>query len=290
MKKSQSDKQWDGKSRGGAFGYRFFVFLIRVFGIQSAYIFLTFVAIHFIPFAPKATYAIWQYNRKIQKYGVLQSIWKLFIHYYIFGQTIIDRVAINNGLVGKYHFEFENYDKFLKVLDSGSAVIISAHIGCWGIGTTHYGDYAKDMNVVMYDAEYEKIKTTLESQDSAYKVIPVNEGGIESLLRIKAALDAKQYVCFQGDRYVSKLSTTKQRFMQYDALFPIGPTLLASKFKQVTVIYFAMRERGKKYRFKFLVIDKPSTQQELMDAYITELEKTLKQYPQQWFNFYNFWA
>lgn len=33
-------------------------------------------------------------------------------------------------------------------------------------------------------------------------MIAVNEGGIESILRIKEVLDRKEYVCFQGDRFV----------------------------------------------------------------------------------------
>ncbi len=290
MKQPPNNKQWNGKSRGGAFGHKFFVVLIRVFGLRAAYTFLIFVVPHFVLFAPKATAAVWQYNRNILHYGIFKSFCKLFQHYYIFGQTIIDKVAINNGLIDRFHFEFENYDNFLRVLDNGATTILSAHIGCWGIGANYYGDYEQRMNIVMYSAEYDKIKAVLESQTIQYKVIPVNDGGIESLLKIKQALDNNEYVCFQGDRYVDASSANKQTFMQHEALFPTGPTLIASKFKTPVVIYFAMRERGRKYRFKFHIIDQPMTKEELMNIYISTLEKTIKQYPQQWFNFYKFWS
>ena len=59
MKKREHKKDWDARSRGGAFGHRFFVFLIRKTGIRFAYLFLALVVVYFIPFAPKATRAIW---------------------------------------------------------------------------------------------------------------------------------------------------------------------------------------------------------------------------------------
>lgn len=109
-------KQWSGRSRGGGFGYNFFILLMKVAGIRSAYAFLSLVVVYFIPFAPRATRAVWFYNRRILGYGRLHSAVKLYAHYYALGQTIIDRVAIGSGMERKYKFEFENYDAFLRVL------------------------------------------------------------------------------------------------------------------------------------------------------------------------------
>ena len=46
---------WKGKTRGGTFGYLFFIYLIKYLGITAAYLFLSLVVLYFIPFAPKAT-------------------------------------------------------------------------------------------------------------------------------------------------------------------------------------------------------------------------------------------
>ena len=45
---------WKGKTRGGTFGYMFFIYMIRCLGITAAYGFLALVVLYFIPFAPKA--------------------------------------------------------------------------------------------------------------------------------------------------------------------------------------------------------------------------------------------
>lgn len=288
-------KQWSGRSRGGGFGYNFFIFLMRVSGIRGAYAFLSLVVVYFIPFAPRATRAVWFYNRRILGYGRLRAAVKLYAHYYALGQTIIDRVAIGSGMERKYKFEFENYDAFLRVLDGGrGAVIIGAHVGCWGTGAGFFGDYARRMHLVMYDAELRQIKNVMDKhcKQEGYKVIAVNEGGIESILRIKEVLDRKEYVCFQGDRFVEGSPTVTVPFMGHEAPFPAGPFAVAGKFRAPVVFYYAMRERGRRYRFIFDIPDGDGcgTKEAILGSYVRSLEAVVRRYPQQWFNFYRFWS
>ncbi len=288
--KNSEKREWNGKSRGGSWGHKFFVTIIRTFGVRSAYVFLALVAIYFIPFAPKATVAIWRYNRRILGYGALKSALYIYIHYFTFGQTIIDKIAINSGLQDSYKFEYDNYDEFLKILNRGETIIIGAHVGSWEVGSQFFGDYAQRLNIVMYDTEYEKIKEVIQREEISYKIIPINEGSIESLIRIKQALAAGEYVCMQGDRYLEKSGAMKVTFMGREALFASGPTLMASKFATPVVFYFAMRERGMKYRFIFKAVEGGLSQTELMNIYLEEFESVVKRYPQQWFNFYDVWS
>lgn len=94
---------WKGKTRGGTFGYMFFIYMIRCLGITAAYGFLALVVLYFIPFAPKATGNTWSYARNRLKYGRLKSVALLLKNYYRLGQILIDKVAIGNGMTGKYH-------------------------------------------------------------------------------------------------------------------------------------------------------------------------------------------
>ena len=70
--------EWNGKTRGGSFGYGFFIFLIKHLGLNAAYAFLFVVVPYFVPFAPKATAASWKYWRKIHNKSVLCTIGKIF--------------------------------------------------------------------------------------------------------------------------------------------------------------------------------------------------------------------
>jgi predicted LPLAT superfamily acyltransferase len=287
--------EWSGKSKGNALGYSIFIFIIKRLGIAFSYFFLVFVATHFVLFARKETQAIVFYSRKILKKGRFNTFLFLFKNFYTFGQTIIDKIAIRGGLSEKYKFEFNNYKEFLSVLDSQQGVImLGAHIGCWEVGAPFFDDYAKKINVVMYDGEYQNIKHIIEENNGegdSFHVIPIKEDDFSHVFKIKDALDANEYVCFQGDRYMGEKNVLETTFMGQEAKFPLGPFLLASKFNVPVVSYFAMRERNKTYRFNFIIHPNKGKQrpEEILNEYVKNLEDIVKRYPEQWFNYYKFW-
>ena len=289
---------WKGKTRGGTFGYLFFIYLIRYLGVNAAYAFLSLVVLYFIPFAPKATKSIWFYARNILKYGRFQSVGLLWRNYYRLGQILIDKVAVGNGMADKFSFKFNQYQEFLNVLNGDQGVVmIGAHIGNWEIGTPFFDKYGKNINIVMYDAEHQKIKEVLSKNgiEKEYKIIPVNEDNLTHVFKITEALDKKEYVCFQGDRFLNKEKLLTIPFMGKMASFPAGPFLLASRMKVPVVFYFAMREPGKTYRFHFILAEKvvrtveKKPEQALLEQYVQALENCLTRYPEQWFNYYPFW-
>lgn len=290
---------WKGKTRGGTFGYLFFIYMIKYLGITAAYGFLSLVVLYFIPFAPKATKSTWFYARHILKYNRLRSLGLLCRNYYRLGQILIDKVAIGNGKIKQYLFEFEHYPEFLDLLNSEQGVImIGAHVGNWEIGAPFFDEYGKKINIVMYDAEHRKIKEVLEKsgKDKEYKVIPVNEDNLTHVFRITEALNQKEYVCFQGDRYLNKEKLLTCPLLGKEASFPAGPFLLASRMKVPVVFYFAMREPKRSYRFHFIVAEpvtrtkEKKAEQALLEQYTLALEQIMKRYPEQWFNYYSFWA
>lgn len=296
----QSKRQsWTGKTRGGSFGYSFFIWLIRSLGPKAAYAFLCLIIPYFIPFAPKATKANWIYARNILSYGLLKSCAFLFINYYRLGQTLIDKIAISVGKKELYHFEFgSEYDEFIKLLQSNEPVIlVGAHLGSWEMGAPFFDEYGKKMHVVLYDAEYQRIKELLAQNGKKpdYQVIPVNKDSLAHVFAIQAALNNNEYVCLQGDRFTDGAKTSVAKLMGKPADFPAGPFILASKFKVATVFYFATREKGMSYRFHFqkaTPVDRTQNEkpeQQILKQYTQALEEILGRYPEQWFNYYPFW-
>lgn len=298
---NSSDKEWSGKTRGGSFGYRFFIFLIDRLGVRFAYFFLAFVVIYFIPFAPKATAASWWYARNILQKNRIHSSIFLFANYYRFGQTLIDKVAVSAGKRDRYEFAFdESYPHFLELLNKESgAIMVSAHVGNWEIGAPFFDKYGKKMHIAMLDAEYQKIKEMLEqhSEGRNYNLLPLHEtDGLLNILRSKEVLDRHEYICFQGDRFLENTVTAEIDFMGRKARFPIGPFLLASRLQVPVIFYFSMREPGMKYKFYFRIAEavdknadeKPETL--LLKQYVKALEEIVQHYPSQWFNYYRFWG
>lgn len=297
---NNNGKEWSGKTRGGSFGYHFFIFLIDRLGVRFAYVFLAFVVIYFIPFAPKATAASWWFARNILKKSPLCSFVFLFVNYYRFGQTLIDKVAVSAGKKESYQFVFsESYPLFLEMLNQErGAIMVSAHVGNWEIGTPFFDKYGKKMHVAMLDAEYRKIKEMLEqhSESRNYNVLPLDEtDGLSNILRAKAILDRHEYICFQGDRFLENTQTAEVEFLGRPARFPIGPFLLSSRLQVPVIFYFSMREKGMKYKFHFRIANPvnkesgPKPENQLLEQYVQTLEDMVRRYPHQWFNYYRFW-
>lgn len=291
----RAKKQWNGKSRGGRFGYQFFVYVIRLLGVRCAYCFLAFIVIYFIPFAPKATKAIWRYNRQRRNLGVFASIKELYCHYYVFGQTLVDKIAMKAGLKQCYRYKFDNYEQFLDILNSGQGVVmIGAHIGCWEAGEGFFGNYGKRINIVMLDVEHHKIKDVLEknaNEANNYNIIALNQDIIDAILQMKIALNKGEYICFNGDRYMGIDNTIAIDFLGAKALFPNGLFNIAVKCRVPVVFYYSMRESDLTYRFVFEIpeVEKKMSSVKLLEQYAKSLEKIITKYPRQWFNFYDFW-
>lgn len=290
-----SKKQWDGKSRGGRFGYQFFISIIRLIGVRFAYCFLALIVLYFILFAPKATKSIWRYNRQIRKLNITKSIIEIYLHFFTFGQTLIDKIALQSGQREKYHFVFDNYQRFLEIINTTHGVVmIGAHVGCWEAGAGFFGKYGKKINIVMLDAEHKKIKEALNhnAQESKnFKIIALNQDPFSAMVAIKVALNNGEYVCFNGDRFIDEKTSEYQMFMGKEAALPKGPFAIATKCNVPVVFYYSMREKHRTYRFVFeeATAYGRGKQKELTEQYITSLERVIAKYPRQWFNFYDFW-
>ena len=292
-------RKWEGKSRGGSFGYLFFIRLLRTFGLGAAYAFLGLVVLYFIPFAPSQTASSWKYARRILGMSRFRSAAFLVRSYYAFGKSLIDKIATGSGMTDEFSFEFENHDLILGPVKAGCGCIaIGAHVGSWQMGTPFFGQYGSRINVVMYDSEHEKVKKVLENhvQTDRFKIIPVNGEGLDHVFAISEALGKGETVCFQGDRYMDGSRHLTAGFMGHDAKFPLGPFLLASKMKVPVVFYFAMREKGRKYRFMFFSPEmfpcsgtEKNGAERILASYAAALESVVKKYPEQWFNYYDFW-
>lgn len=292
-----SKKQWEGKSYGTPLGYKIFIFFFKYLGLRFAYLNLTYVVLFFVIKCRRERKTIWYYYRQIHKYGVLRSCAKVYAHFFVFAQTIVDKVAIKYGFAHKFNFTFENADKAIKMMSEPSGVIfLGAHIGAWEVGAHIFSKYDKTMNVLMVDAEYQRIKEVVEKtgENSGYNIIPINEDSLEAVLRVKKALSDGEIVGIQGDRYIENSRRKEAEFFGRKADFPQGPFILASKLKTPVVIYFAMREKMS-YNFIFKYIDNneglsaKEYEEKIFAEYIAFLEDTVKRYPKQWFNFYSFW-
>jgi predicted LPLAT superfamily acyltransferase len=180
-------------------------------------------------------------------------------------------------------------------------ILISGHIGNWEIGGQALNLLNKKINILASDNENESIKQYMSKVLSGRDFHFINIGdNFSHLQEIEKALANNEIIAIHGDRFIDGNKTVKINFLDEDANFPIGPWNIASHFNVPVSYVFAVKESHKKYRFcatplkQVPVIKNPLKRsaafKDLIAEYAKELEKMVKQYPTQWYNYYDFWG
>ncbi|MCE7062086.1 lysophospholipid acyltransferase family protein [Dyadobacter sp. CY343] len=284
--------RWDGKTKGSLTGYKIFLFFINTLGLNFAYYLLRIVTFYYYLFASKPRNALLDFYQNIlhfQRAGAKKLVRKNF---YIFGQTLVDRAAFLLGKNEQFTHTFENEQYLIDIRDQGKGgILLSAHLGNWETaGNLLKGRITPTINIVMLDAEVESIKQymDLSTGGSRFKVIAI-KNDLSHIISIRNALINNEFVAIHSDRYLEGARFIELDFLGKKAKFPHGPFVIASKFDApVTFVFVAKNGKYSYHLSATLPITSKMKPEEIARLYVTELEKKVKEYPEQWFNYYNF--
>ena len=288
---------WQGKSRGMPWGYRIFVGILNRWGVLPAYVLLRFVAFYYFLFSYKASKNVLTYFRQKIGYGPAKSLIKLYRNYYLLGQSIIDKVVILSGIPNKFTFDFDGEEHLHKIagLQRGG-LLLSAHLGNWEIAGHLLKRLGTRINIVMFDGEHRQIKEYMAEVTGKRQVnVILIKNDLSHIYAINEAFKNNELVCIHADRFMEGNKTLTSEFLGGKARFPMGPFVLAAKFKVPVSFVFAMKESDLHYHFfasgikDYAHLSKDVLMQQMLDDFVSEMEKKVKKYPEQWYNYYNFW-
>ena len=289
---------WRGKSSGNRLGYSIFIAVLKKLGVQPAYILLRIVSLYYFLFAWKSSRHILYYFQKRLGYSFGRSIVTLYKNYYCFGQSLIDKIAIMSGMAKRFSFDFDGEAHLHQLVSlQKGGLLLSSHIGNWEAAGHLLERLNTRINVVMFDGEHQKIKdylTSVTGERSANIIVIKND--LSHIYAINEALKNNELVCMHADRFVEGNRTLTSDFLGKAARFPAGPFVLAAQFKVPVCYVFAMKEGRTHYHFYSTGIktydygDKTTAMHQMLSDFTAEMEKKVKQYPEQWYNYYDFWA
>ncbi|MBC8033783.1 MAG: lipid A biosynthesis acyltransferase [Chitinophagaceae bacterium] len=288
---------WRGKSKGTPLGYRIFVAVLKNLGVFPAYFMLRFVAFYYFLFSWKSTTHSYHYfNRKLG-YKRLKSLVNTYQNYYEFGQSIIDKVVVMSGMPNKFTFDFdgeENLHQMVAMKKGG--LLLSAHIGNWEIAGHLLKRLNTQINIVMFDGENEQIKEYLSSVTGKMSVnVILIKNDLSHIYEISEAFKNNELVCMHADRFMDGNKTLLCSFLDEAARFPMGPFVLAARFRVPVSFVFGMKESSLHYHFfasrvtDYSYLAKNEVMEKMLKDFVGAMEQKVKQYPRQWFNYYNFW-
>ncbi|XZF16431.1 LpxL/LpxP family acyltransferase [Chitinophagaceae bacterium MMS25-I14] len=288
---------WEGRSRASTLGYRIFIWLLRNAGIGAAYGLLRFVTIYYRLFVPAAIRPLRYLYMQRLGYDEAKTRSLIKKNLNIFGQTIIDKVVMLAGIKNKLTFTHEGGEHLDDLAAAGKGgILVSAHLGNWEVAGHLLKRLDSKINILMYDGEAEQIKAYMDQFDSkrSFNIIYISED-MSHIYEINAALQRNELICIHADRFRPGNRTMEHEFLGEKALFPAGPFILASKLKAPVCFVFAFKETNLHYHFyaysaKTYEGRGTTGMEAMLDDYVALVEMHLKERPEQWFNYFDFWA
>ncbi len=289
---------WEGRSEATSWGYRFFIGLIRWGGLKPAYAFLPLVTYYYYLFKPSATRPLFELYHRRLGYSPARARRMIRRNLYQFGMALIDRIALVCG-AGKEirHINLEGTRNIMDMLDQGrGGILVGAHLGNGELAGHLLKEYTGGpVNILMFDGEEAGVKAALEEyeQGRGFRVIYVRDD-LSHIYEILAALGRNELVCMHADRFRPGHRTLKRSFLGEMACFPAGPFILASKLKAPVCFVFGFKEARFRYRYyswpaKIYEGRGEEGMQAMLDDYLELVEQMIRKYPEQWFNYYDFW-
>ena len=291
------NKNWTGRTYGGGRLHNYLTKVLKFMNVRILYIFafIFIVPVVFI-INSQSRHAVYKFYRIRLRHSRMRSSWMTFRNFCSFAQVVIDRFAMYAGK--SFRFEVDGYEYFSS-LDSlpGSFVILSAHIGNFELAGYSLVSERKRFNVVLFAGEKESVMKNRQAmfENTNVRMIPMR-ADMEYLFTINAAMGEGEIVSLPADRFFGGQKSFSVLFFGENANFPQGPFVVASRYCAPVLFVAVMKTGAKKYKIYVRPLSdsnragncKDSSLQ-IAESFSKVLEETVRQYPLQWYNYYDFW-
>ncbi len=283
--------KWQGRTGGGSLGQRLLVAMSGLVDVRVGYAAMAMVVPFYMLFAAKRAGAIYRYLRRRQRYGPWKALLGTYRNHYLFGTAMLDRFAVYAGKGAKIKVLIDGKEHFEMALRSpGGAVIAGSHVGNFELAGYLLPQDQKPINAVIFGGEAATVQAhrVRSFGQSNIRAIPVSQGDMSHIFLISEAIGRGEFVSMPADRVFTGSKVRQTEFLGGKATFPLGAFMIAGKLGVKAMALFAMRIAAMSYRVYIVPLAGDDAAQ-MQDSYVRSLEKILADYPEQWYNFYEFW-
>lgn len=291
-----AEQEWAGTTYGNEWMHKWVIRMLRYIDVRILYL---FVALFIIPVClvlnPSRGIA-YRYFRQRIGYGRMKSAWKTYVNHCLFGQVVVDKFAMYAGK--KFVVEIENYNEFIDraARKEEGFVQLSAHIGNYEIAGYTLAVEGKRFNALVFAGEKASVMRNRSKMFTGTNISMIAiQPDMSHLFEIDKALTDGGIVSMPADRINGSKKCIELDFLGAKAKFPLGPFSVATMRGLDVLAVNVMKDSLTSYKIYVtpLLYDKGATRQEqikqLSEAYVAELEKRVRQYPEQWYNYFKFW-
>ncbi len=304
------NSEWRGRRERGSIGaIRLIIWLALHAGRGLCRVLLVPISCYFFVTAPQTRRASQQFlSRTLGR----QATWPDTIrHLFVFSTTLLDRIYLFHGRQRELVIEVSNEQVFLDAIAAGrGCLLLGSHLGSFEmLGIIGSVEKKLAINMVMHIDDGARLASLIRGGQSPqpYKIIPLGEPG--SMLHVKECLDRGEVVGILADRIYAGEATQSLEFMGHPARFSLSPFRLAKVTGAPVVSVFGLFRGGRRYEIVFeSLAERVGDEQVKMSsthssalspcttslsncqaAYVRSVERHARQFPYNWFNFYDYW-
>ena len=293
-----SSERWTGKTEGTPLMHRALIGALRFMPLRLLYAVMAVCVVPFyMLFAHKGYLAAYHFFRRRFGFSPLKSFAYVYANHVRFGQVILDRFAAFAGK--KFEFDLQGYDEFLALCQRPEGIVIlSAHIGCYELAGYAFRSQQKRFNALVFGNEAKVMMQNRGRLFGANNIRMISIGDdLSHVFTLNEALENGEILSIPGDRNFGSARTLPCTFFGATAPFPLGPYRLALQRSVPVLAISVMKTSARRYS---VCIERLDTQiapdatrqtkpQQLAQLTANHIERMVRKYPTQWFNYYEFW-
>jgi lauroyl/myristoyl acyltransferase len=169
-------------------------------------------------------------------------------------------------------------------------ISLTAHVGNWELaGRLLAGRTARTTHVVVAEEEAAHLEPWVRRDGDGVRFVTRSRPTVS--LDLLAALRRGEVVAVQGDRALGTRGDVLVPFFGRPAPFPLGPFILARAVGMPLVPAFCLLDADYRYRVKVTepLVVAAGREEDAARAWVGVLEDVVREYPSQWFNFFDIW-
>ena len=290
-----AEREWAGATYGSGWMHKWLVKSLKIFDVRLLYVFSYIFVVPVCVIMNKSRKTTYHFLRKRIGYGRWKAAWKTYVNHCLFSQVVIDRFAMYAGK--KFKVEIEGYDHFLQLaMKPEGFVQLSAHIGNYEIaGYTLVAEH-KPFNALVFFGEKESVMTNRSHmfEHTNIKMIQAKQD-MSHVFEMNNALASGETLSMPADRMLGSKKHLDLFFLGKMAKFPAGPFSMTTIRGVDALAVNVMKVAAKSYKIYVTQLkydktaDKKQQIRQLAEAYVAELERVIRIYPTQWYNYFEFW-
>lgn len=282
-------KNWSGTTDGTPWMQKTLIRWFRHTTLLIPYWCMGWIVPFYMLFRHKGYIASYRFYRHRFHKNPLKAFGCVYANHFRFGQVIVDRFAAYAG--HRFHFEVEGQNLFDELESAEESFLqLSSHVGNYELAGYSLKPRHKVLHALVFGGETETVMSSRAQMFAQHgvKMVPVCRD-MSHVFVLNEALREGNIVSMPGDRIFGSPRSISCTFLGAVAQFPMGPFAMAEQRHTPVLAIFVMKTGIKSYKIYVRRLS-GTDKQSLCQSFATELENIVKQYPIQWFNFYDFWT